>query len=136
MAERLTVGLVGCGRWGRHILRDLVSLGCDVLVATKSAESRKYASERGASLIVDEHEQLPELDGVVVATPTDTHAAVLEAVLERGVPVYSEKPLTCDAESAARLASAAPERLFVMDKWRYHPGIERRRKLTLWGSAA
>jgi dTDP-4-dehydrorhamnose 3,5-epimerase len=24
------VGLVGCGRWGRHILRDLVSLGCEV----------------------------------------------------------------------------------------------------------
>lgn len=124
MADRLTVGLVGCGRWGRHILRDLVSLGCDVPVATKSAESRKYASEGGASMIVDGHEQLPELDGVVVATPSDTHASVIEAVLERGIPVYSEKPLTCDAASAARLASAAPERLFVMDKWRYHPGVE------------
>ena len=23
------VGLAGCGRWGRHILRDLRSLGCE-----------------------------------------------------------------------------------------------------------
>src|SRR6476646_6231973 len=25
--------------------------------------------------------------------------------------------------SARRLAAAAPDRLFVMDKWRYHPGV-------------
>ncbi len=124
MVEPVRVGLVGCGRWGRHILRDLLSLGCIVAVATKSEESRRYASEGGASMIVDGIEELPELDGVVVATPTVTHAAVIEALLERGVPVYTEKPLTCDPESASRLAEAAPERLFVMDKWRYHPGVE------------
>ena len=124
MVERLTVGLVGCGHWGRHILRDLLSLGCVVPVATKSEESRRNAFEGGASIIVDRLEELPELDAVVVATPSATHASVIEAVLQRGVPVYTEKPLACDPESASRLAQAAPERLFVMDKWRYHPGVE------------
>lgn len=124
MEDRLTVGLVGCGRWGRHILRDLLSLRCDVPVATKSEESRKYASEGGASMIVGALEELPELDGVVVATPTNTHSSVIEALLEKGVPIFTEKPLTCDPSSATRLAKAAPERLFVMDKWRYHPGVE------------
>jgi predicted dehydrogenase len=63
-------------------------------------------------------------EGVVVATPTATHAAVLDAVLPLGVPVYVEKPLAPSAADASRLAEAAPDRLFVMDKWRYHPGIE------------
>jgi predicted dehydrogenase len=60
---------------------------------------------------------------VVVATPTATHGDVVAEALELGVPVFVEKPLTADVTSARRLAAAAPDRLFVMDKWRYHPGV-------------
>jgi predicted dehydrogenase len=66
---------------------------------------------------------LEGVDGVVVATPTATHAAVVAEALDLGVPVFVEKPLTADVASARRLAELAPERLFVMDKWRYHPGV-------------
>jgi predicted dehydrogenase len=118
------VGLVGCGAWGRHILRDLVSLGCEVPVVARSAESAERAQAGGAAGVVGSVGDLPEVDGIVVATPTATHAAVVEELLERGVPVYVEKPLTDDPDDAERLASLAPDRLFVMDKWRYHPGVE------------
>ena len=60
---------------------------------------------------------------MVVATPTATHAEVVEEALGLGVPVFVEKPLTADVESARRVAAIAPDRLFVMDKWRYHPGV-------------
>jgi predicted dehydrogenase len=122
-AERTRVGLVGCGRWGRHILRDLGSLGCEVPVVARSEASRKRAEEGGATAIVPELGALEGVDGIVVATPTSTHAEVVEEALARGVPVFVEKPLTADVESARRLAAAAPDRLFVMDKWRYHPGV-------------
>jgi predicted dehydrogenase len=117
------VGLVGCGRWGRHILRDLRALGCDVHVVARSPESAARAREGAAASLVDSVEALPPVEGVVVATPTSTHADVVERLLGRGVPVFVEKPLTADAESARRLAALAPDRLFVMDKWRYHPGV-------------
>jgi predicted dehydrogenase len=58
-----------------------------------------------------------------VSTQTATHAEVIEEALELGVPVFVEKPMTADVDSARRLAAAAPDRLFVMDKWRYHPGV-------------
>lgn len=124
MVDRPTIALVGCGNWGRYILRDLRSLGCPVHVVARSEASRARAAEHGASSIVDDPELLPPLDGIVVATPTNTHAAVLDDVLQLGVPVFVEKPMTCDAAAARRLAEKAPERLFVMDKWRYHPGVE------------
>lgn len=117
------IGLVGCGRWGRHILRDLLALGCEVPVVARSEESRKRAREGGANAIVADIGSLAGVDGIVIATPTATHAAVIEEALELDVPVYVEKPLTADIASARRLADAAPERLFVMDKWRYHPGV-------------
>ena len=120
----LTVGLVGCGRWGRHVLRDLRTLGCRVVVAARSDESRANAHAGGAEAVVPTAEALPDVAGVVVASPTVTHADVIEALLPRGVPVFTEKPMTADADRAEALATAAPDRLFVMDKWRYHPGVE------------
>ena len=46
---RVVVGLVGCGRWGRHILRDLVSLGCEVPVVARSDASVARARGRRSS---------------------------------------------------------------------------------------
>jgi predicted dehydrogenase len=119
----MVVGLVGCGRWGRHILRDLLALECEVPVVARSDESTARAREVGASTIVGEIGALPALDGIVVATTTSTHALIVDEALELGVPVFCEKPLTDDPHTAVRLAEAAPGRLFVMDKWRYHPGV-------------
>ncbi|MFN2492599.1 MAG: Gfo/Idh/MocA family protein [Pyrinomonadaceae bacterium] len=122
MTKKLQVGLIGCGRSGRHILRDLFTLGCDVAVVSPSERRRSNARDAGAVHIVETVADLPTVAGLIVATPTSTHAAVIESLLERNVPIFTEKPLTCDRESAFRLARKAPHRLFVMDKWRYHAG--------------
>jgi predicted dehydrogenase len=117
-----SIGLVGCGKWGRLILRDLLSLGATVSVVA-SGESASHAAGAGASAVVADLGHLPSVEGIVVASPTPTHASVIEALLPRGVPIYCEKPLCDDAAEARRLATAAPDRLFVMDKWRYHCGV-------------
>src|SRR5215831_10557962 len=116
-----SIGLVGCGRWGRHILRDLLSLGAAVSVVATN-EDADLAKKAGAD-VVGRLDRLPNVDGIVIATPTSTHADVIEALLPRRVPIYCEKPLCDDADRASRLAAAGRGRLFVMDKWRYHLGI-------------
>src|SRR5512138_3774871 len=85
-----TVALVGCGRWGRHILRDLLGLGCAVTVVDTSPERRREALERGAASAAGRLSGLPDLAGIVVATPAGTHARVVEEALGRGVPVFCE----------------------------------------------
>jgi predicted dehydrogenase len=119
-----SVGLVGCGRWGRMILRDLVSLGASVHVAAPSEASRHAAIEAGAKGAASDIAGLPEVEGYVVATPTSTHAKVIEELLPSGKPIFVEKPMTDDVTAARSLVERAGERIFVMDKWRYHPGIE------------
>ena len=123
-APCIAIGLAGCGEWGRHILRDLVGLGCEVHVVARSDASRERAEEGGATSVVQSVDQLPEIAAGVVATATVTHAEIAEAFLRRGVPVFVEKPLTSDLAQARRLAAVGDGRLFVMDKWRYHVGIE------------
>jgi predicted dehydrogenase len=117
------VGLVGCGAWGSLILRDLSGLGCRVHVVARSEASQARAKLGGAHSIVGSVAELPSVEGIVVCTPTPTHARVAEESLRRGVPVFVEKPLTDDPEAAARLADLGAGRLFVMDKWRYHKGV-------------
>jgi predicted dehydrogenase len=129
VSER-SVGLVGFGRWGQLVFRDLTALGVSVAVAVPSEENRRRAKDAGATAAVSRVEDLPEVDGAVVVTPTATHAEVVERLLDRiGGPIFVEKPLTCDVEDARRIARRAPDRVFVMDKWRYHAGIEALRDL-------
>jgi predicted dehydrogenase len=122
MAPR--VALVGCGRWGVHVLRDLLALGCGVVVVARSEASRERAEEGGATAVVPAIRDLTGVEGAVVVTPTTTHAEVLDELLDLGVPVFVEKPLAEDPGAAAALAARAPDRLFVMHKWRHHPGVE------------
>ncbi|MCK6449727.1 MAG: Gfo/Idh/MocA family oxidoreductase [Alphaproteobacteria bacterium] len=117
----LRIGLIGCGRWGRHILRDLLSLGASVSVVTRQADGAELL-RAGAAAVADSVAALPPVDGFVVATPTSTHAAVIES-LPAGAPIFCEKPLCDDAGRARRLLEIARDRLFVMDKWRYHEGV-------------
>ncbi len=119
-----SVGLIGCGEWGRHILRDLLGLGCEVTVVARGAASVARAVAGGAHEVLRHIDELSKVDGIVVATPTISHAAVIDSVLGRGVPVFVEKPLTPDLADAERIASSGGGRVFVMDKWRYHPGVE------------
>jgi predicted dehydrogenase len=119
----LDVGLIGCGRWGRLILRDLVALGARVHVVQREP-SHEALVGAGASSTHEEVASLPTVAGFVVATPTSAHAEVIESVLGTGKPVFVEKPMTASVDTARRIVAAAPERVFVMDKWRYHNGIE------------
>ena len=117
-----TIGLVGCGNWGALILRDLRHLGCDVVVVDPDAGASERATEGGATPVTS-MDALPKVDGIIVATPAETHAKVIHAVLGRNVPVFVEKPMTTSVADAALICEAARDRVFVMDKWRYHAGI-------------
>lgn len=122
------IGLIGCGAWGRHILRDLKSCGAIVHVVAKSDASRRNAAAQNADSIAAELGDLPPVDGYIVATPSSLHAEIIEALLPTKRPIYTEKPLTTDVASARRIAATAGDRVFVMQKWRYHPVIERMRQ--------
>lgn len=130
---RVRIGLAGCGRWGRLILRDLKALGCWVAVAAGSPESVANAQSAGADAIVATVDDLPPVDAAVVAVPTQFHGEVVLRLAGRGCPIFCEKPLAHDVAAARRIVETAGERVFVMDKWRYHPGVHALRDIAIGG---
>ncbi|MDP1664050.1 MAG: Gfo/Idh/MocA family oxidoreductase [Methylobacter sp.] len=127
------VGLIGCGRWGRLILRDLKVLGCWVGVVAANSGSIANAQSAFADLIVPTIDELPELDAYIVAVPTILHGEVVLRLVPRGVPIYCEKPLTNNVGSAQEIVETAADQVFVMDKWRYHAGVHALRDLVRSG---
>jgi len=118
------IALIGCGRWGANVLRDLRALECAVWVVARSPASRARAADGGAAGIAERVSDLPPVAGAVICTPISTHFDVVREVAARvAVPIFVEKPLTAEPATAERLASELGGRLFVMDKWRYHPAV-------------
>jgi predicted dehydrogenase len=101
----------------------------EVSVADPDAAARLYAMAAGAGAVAADLRELGPCDGIVVATPASTHTAVIGHALAGTAPIFVEKPITCDARAARLLAERGSGRLFVMDKWRYHPGIEELRRI-------
>ena len=124
MSSAVAIGLVGVGDWGRHILRDLKSLGAEVHTVARSEASVTRATGGGAASIVRTVEELPShCSGYVIASDTTAHLEAVEILIARGKPIYVEKPLSPDISRARRLPPAAEKLVFTMHKWRYHPGL-------------
>ena len=118
-----TIGLVGCGLWGKLVLRDLLTLGVGVVAADVDPAARAAAEKAGVAAVANAAE-LPAVDGLIVATPAVTHARVVADLLSRAVPVLVEKPFTTNTAEAEFLARQGGSRLFVGHTWRYHPGVQ------------
>jgi predicted dehydrogenase len=54
-----------------------------------------------------------ELDAVIIATPSRSHAAMVEQAIERGLHVFCEKPFCIDPADSERLAKLADGRGLV-----------------------
>lgn len=118
------IGLVGVGPWGAHILRDLKTLGAVVHAVANSDASIARATTGGAETIVRAPELLPQsCAGFVIANRTISHLDAIETLLPRGKSIFSEKPLGTDVQRMRALPRTAERLVFVMHKWRYHPGV-------------
>lgn len=127
------IGLIGCGRWGRNILRDLLRLECEVYVADLIDKNRLDAIEIGATKTFDDYMNFPDVDGFVVVVETINHHKVLMNLLRSKKPIFCEKPLTNTLSQTEQLLALAPDSIFVMHKWRYHSGIQKLAEITSSG---
>ena len=117
------IGLIGCGIWGRNILRDLIELHQSVIVIDPSEENRIKALEIGAFEVFPKRPENFRPQGWIISTPAITHFEVLQSLSKEKVPIFIEKPLTCDLKEAEKLLDFEGTQIFVMHNWLYHAGI-------------
>lgn len=106
------LGLIGAGRWGRNYIKTIRGLpGARLSVLASRNPANKELVDPSCHIMADWHGLLdPQLvDGVIIATPPDLHAEMLEAAIRARLPALVEKPLTLNLPDALRLQSLQRE---------------------------
>jgi len=125
------VGIVGFGYWGPNYLRILRQFPevdylavCDI-----NAERLKPLNNTKIGLYSDYNKFLqdPQLNALIVATPSPTHYELAKTALNQSKHVLLEKPVTLNSDHARELAELAKEKKLTLlsgHVFLYNDGIE------------
>ena len=122
------VAVIGCGYWGKNLVRNFAGAGALVAVADRDPEvaARQAATHDVPVRSVEDLLADPGLDAVAIAAPAAQHAELTAAALRAGKHVFVEKPLALDvaeAEQLVHLAAARKRTLMVGHLLQYHPAF-------------
>ncbi|MDE9799741.1 inositol 2-dehydrogenase [Staphylococcus delphini] len=108
----LTIGVIGAGRIGQlHIdylrkhpkirIKWLSDINCDKLA--------DWIVENGIEKRTKDHKDIlndPEVDAVVICSPTDTHVDIIKAACEKGKHIFCEKPISLTLSESVEAVKA------------------------------
>ena len=128
----MKLAVIGAGYWGANLIRVFRQL--QVLARICESSPRRIEEvcaihpdvpiERSHDAVLNDS----SIDGVVIATPAETHYALAKAALRAGKDVFVEKPMTLHSRETEDLTALAESRarvLMVGHLLEYHPAILR-----------
>ena len=138
MSEAFRWAFIGAGTLGKEVARDITASGRHRIasVYTRNAERRQaFADAYGAFAAPSAAEAIarPDVDGVYIVTPHNSHYEYTLQALNLGKPVLCEKALTTDAGKAEEMIRLSREKgLYLAEAmWTWFSPIARRVKAWL-----
>jgi UDP-2-acetamido-3-amino-2,3-dideoxy-glucuronate N-acetyltransferase len=136
----MKIGLIGAGAWGKNHLRVWRKLGVlSVLCETDEGRAEKLKEELPDLRITPLLHDLtadPEIQGMVIATPAETHYRLGKECLLAGKDAFIEKPLALTIAEGAELVELAKKQgriLMVGHILQYHPAIQKLKQMVQGG---
>ena len=120
------IAVIGCGHWGKNLIRNFSELGalaavCDLNEELAKFNAKEYSVDNLSYIdIINDN----SIEGVVLAVPAPQHAPKAIELMNVGKHVYVEKPLamnTIEAENMIASAKKNDVQLMVGHLLRYHP---------------
>jgi len=114
MENKLNVGVVGAGYWGRNLVRNFDALGvlgaiCDNRKETLDDFSKNYPRVR----MIDSFQSMLEdssIEAICIASPAEMHYQMVKDGLQAEKHVFVEKPLALHEEEGVELVELAVKR--------------------------
>ena len=136
--SNVRVAQVGCGYWGKNLVRNFAEIGALAAVSDDHAETAaKMSADYGvpslswAEILADS-----AIGAVSLATPAGLHADMALAAIAAGKHVFVEKPLALNSADAERVLTAAADAgriVMVGHLLQYHAIFRRVRQLVADG---
>lgn len=127
--NRLRTAIIGCGHLGKihgRLANGLPELELVAVVDPVREAREALAKELNVPAVADYRDVAYHVNAAFVVTPTREHHAVALDLLQRGVHVFVEKPITLTTSEADELIAAAQEKgrvLQVGHVERFNPGL-------------
>ena len=122
--KTVKIGSVGLGRLGHEHAKNLATQvpGCELVAICDVDASRvkEVAEELGVQYTYTDFEEMcrnPELDAIVIVSPSFLHCQQIEIAMNNGKHVFCEKPLGTDVEqckAAEKVIEAHPDLIFQL----------------------
>ena len=132
--------VVGCGIWGRNIVRNFYNLGALHSVCDLDNENLKMIQELYPDVnTTNDFNSLlsnPEVVAMCIVTPSHTHFNLVKKAILAGKHVYVEKPISTSSNEARELKELAQQmdvKLLVGHLLLYHPAVNRLKMLIAEG---
>lgn len=134
------IAVIGAGYWGKNLVRNFFELNALKIIVDKNAASldqmqKLYPSCEIVSSLKDVLSR-SDIQGIVIATPAETHFILAREALLAGKHVFIEKPLTLAETDARELISLAGQQklvLMVGHLLQYHPVFIRLKEIASAG---
>jgi len=129
MKKRICV--IGGGRWGQNHIKTLANLDCLTAIVEANAERlnellKQYPDAVGYTDVNEAIEA--RYDGYTVAVPAELHYPIGKKIIEKGLNVMMEKPMTLTVQQSQELVALAKKtgsRLMVGHVLLFHPAIRK-----------
>jgi myo-inositol 2-dehydrogenase / D-chiro-inositol 1-dehydrogenase len=136
--DRVTLGLVGTGRIGRlhaeHLRFRIPEADLRIVTDLDSRSAQACATQFQIPEVATDYRQIvqhPEVDALVVCSPTDTHTEIIEAAAAAGKHVFCEKPIDVDLTRIDRALAAVETAGVILQvgfNRRFDPNFQRVRR--------
>ncbi|MCX8023427.1 MAG: Gfo/Idh/MocA family oxidoreductase [Syntrophorhabdaceae bacterium] len=113
----LRVGLIGAGHMGRIHLKKLSCMeGVEIsgILDIDKATAEELSSAFNCPLCSELGEIINNSDGVIIATPTETHFEFARLCLENGINTFIEKPIASTVDEARELVKLSEQKGLIL----------------------
>ena len=133
------VGVVGCGYWGKNLVRNYWELGhlegvCDVDYRRLEEMAKNYPVKQFHD--VEDMLSSAEIQAIAIAAPAAQHYSIAKRALLSGKDVFVEKPLALHVEEGQELLEIAhrcSRVLMVGHILHYHPAVLELKRMIIEG---
>ena len=134
MTDKLNIAVLGAGYWGPNLIRNVAQTAsarlhtlCDIDEKRLNAISQQYAPLHQTT----DYEAVftnDDIDGIIIATPANTHYDLAKQALLADKHIWVEKPLALHAAEAEELIDLAKQRgriLMVGHVFLYNTAVQK-----------
>lgn len=134
------VAVIGCGIWGRNIVRNFYNLGALHTVCDLDSDNLNLVQDlyRDVNISNDFESVLknPQITALCVVTPSHTHFNLVKKAILAHKHVYVEKPISTSSKEVQELKDLADKegiKLLVGHLLLYHPAVNRLKMIIAQG---